>query len=77
MKWDLVAPDEPSRTYTPWPTRADGHPGIFGDPFSASAESGELFLDAIVNGLAHLLEAIDRSGGTYSARSLDHGGSSF
>jgi creatinine amidohydrolase len=71
VKWDLVAPVEPSRTYMSWPTAAEGHPGIFGDPLSASAESGERFLDAIIEGLVGMLDSIDRAGGTYSARSLD------
>ena len=67
VKWDLVAPVEPSRTYMSWPTAAEGHPGIFGDPLSASAESGERFLDAIIEGLVGMLDSIDRAGGTYSA----------
>ena len=69
VKWDLVAPVEPSRTYLSWPTAAEGHPGIFGDPFSASADSGERFLDAIVDGLVAMLDSIERTGGAYSTQS--------
>lgn len=72
VKWDLVAPVEPSRTYMSWPAAADGHPGIFGDPFSASPESGRKFLDAIVDGLVAMLESIERGGGSYSARQPAH-----
>lgn len=68
VRWDLVAPVEPSRTYESWPTAADGHPAIFGDPFSASAESGHRFVETIVDGLAAMLEAIAAGGGSYSAR---------
>jgi creatinine amidohydrolase len=68
VKWDLVAPVEPSRTYLSWPTAADGHPGIFGDPLSASPDSGERFLEVIVDGLARMLDSIERHGGSYSAR---------
>jgi creatinine amidohydrolase len=68
VKWDLVAPVEPSRTYTAWPTAAEGHPGIFGDPHSASAESGDRFLETIVDALARMLESIEEHGGSYSAR---------
>jgi creatinine amidohydrolase len=71
VRWDLVAPVDPSRTYLSWPRAADGHPGIFGDPFSASAESGEAFLEAIVDGLVGMLEAVAAGGGSYSARKAD------
>jgi creatinine amidohydrolase len=67
--WDLVAPGEPSRTYEPFPTAADGHPAIFGDPRSASAESGERFLETIVTALVDLAGRLDRAGGTYAERS--------
>ena len=66
VRWDLVAPVEPFRTYETWPTAADGHPGIFGDPFSASPESGQAFLTAIVDGLVAMLASIEKRGGSYS-----------
>lgn len=68
VKWDLVAPVEPSRTYEPHPTAAAGHPAIFGDPFSASAESGVAFLEPIVDRLVAMLEEIEVAGGTYAER---------
>ena len=68
IRWDAVAPGEPSRTYQRWPTAAEGHPAIFGDPHAATAESGAAFLGAIVDGLARMLRDIDEGGGTYSAR---------
>jgi creatinine amidohydrolase len=69
VKWDLVAPIEPSRTYLSWPTAAEGHPGIFGDPFSASPEAGGRFLDTIVDGLVRMLDSVERTGGAYSTQS--------
>jgi creatinine amidohydrolase len=68
VAWDLVAPVEPSRTYETFPTAADGHPAIFGDPQSASAESGERFLEAIVTALVELAARIEQGGGTYAER---------
>ena len=68
VRWDLVAPVEPYRTYVSWPTAAGGHPGIFGDPRSASAESGERFLEAIVDGLVRMLDDIAGGGGSYTTR---------
>jgi creatinine amidohydrolase len=68
VRWDLAAPVEPSRTYESWPTAAEGHPAIFGDPFSASPESGRKFLEAIVESLVAMLDSIERSGGSYSER---------
>jgi creatinine amidohydrolase len=68
VHWDLVAPVEPGRTYERWPSAADGHAAVFGDPASASAESGEAFLATIVEGLAGMLDALEREGGSYSKR---------
>lgn len=75
VAWDLVGPGEPARTYLPWPRasttrRAAKHSAIFGDPHSASAESGAVFLDTIVEGLARLVERLQSgAGGSYSERS--------
>jgi creatinine amidohydrolase len=72
VAWDLVGPSEPTRTYEPWPKasttrRAAKHAAIFGDPHSASAESGAVFLDTIVDGLVRLVERLESGGGgTYS-----------
>ena len=68
VAWDLVAPVEPARTYAPFPTAAAGHPAIFGAPQTASAESGERFLAAIIDGLERLVEQLARDGGTYAER---------
>ena len=57
--WDLVAPVEPSRTYQAWPSAAGDDVAVFGDPRSASAESGEAFLEAIVTGLVGLVERLE------------------
>jgi creatinine amidohydrolase len=57
--WDLVAPVEPSRTYQAWPSAAADDVAVFGDPRSASAESGEAFLEAIVVGLVRLVEGLE------------------
>lgn len=57
--WDLVAPVEPSRTYQTWPTAAADDVAVFGDPRSASAESGEAFLEAIVVGLVRLVKDLE------------------
>lgn len=67
--WDLVAPGEPTRTYEPWPAPSANHPAIFGDPSVASAESGEAFLEAVVEALAgHLRELQAGRGGSYAER---------
>ena len=68
VRWDLVAPVEPSRTYVSWPTAASGHPGIFGDPHKASAEAGEKYLEAVLDGLERMLEDIAGGGGSYTSR---------
>lgn len=66
--WDLVAPVEPSRTYETWQSADDGV-AVFGDPRSASAESGEAFLEAVVTGLARLVESLEAGqGSTYGER---------
>ena len=69
VRWDLVAPVEPFRTYVSWPTAADGHPGIFGDPHKASAEAGEKYLEAVLSGLERMLREIEEGGGSYTPRS--------
>ena len=66
VRWDLVAPVEPSRTYVSWPTAAEGHPGIFGDPHKASAAAGEQYLDAVLDGLERMLDDIAGGGGSYT-----------
>ena len=72
--WDLVAPVEPSRTYETWPSAGAEDVAIFGDPRSASAESGERFLEAIVTALARLVEELDSGGATtYGERPDDAG----
>lgn len=68
VRWDLVAPVEPYRTYVSWPTAADGHPGIFGDPHAATAEAGERFVEAVLDGLVRMLEDISSGGGSYTTR---------
>ena len=65
VAWDLVAPGEPSRTYSSRPDPADGHPAIFGDPHAATPESGRAFLDAVVDALAEMVAALTPS---YGAR---------
>lgn len=67
--WDLVAPGEPSRTYGPWPEPSDSHPAIFGDPTVATAESGERFLDAVLQALEAFVRELDAGrGGSYATR---------
>ena len=58
VAWDLVAPMEPVRTYAKRPRPERGHPAIFGLPHSASAESGEAFIDATVDALVEMMENI-------------------
>lgn len=68
--WDLVAPGEPARTYGAWPSPAEGHPGIFGDPSVASAESGGAFLDAVVAALVAFVGELESGrAGSYAQRS--------
>lgn len=55
VSWDLVAPGEPARTYTVRPSPATNHTSIFGDPHVASAESGEAFVDAVVEELTRMM----------------------
>lgn len=61
VKWDLVAPMVPVRTYGRRPRPAKGHPAIFGLPHSASAQSGEVFINATVDALADMMETIQPS----------------
>lgn len=67
--WDLVAPGEPARTYEQWPAASASHVAIFGDPSVASAESGERFLEAVVDGLEELVRRLESGvGGSYAER---------
>jgi creatinine amidohydrolase len=67
--WDLVAPVEPARTYEAWPSAAEDDVAVFGDPRSASPESGEAFLEAIVTGLVRLVERLEAGeGASYGER---------
>lgn len=63
VSWDLVAPADPARTYVTWPTPQSGHPAIFGDPHAASAESGEQFLDLVVEALVEVVRRLEPSYG--------------
>jgi creatinine amidohydrolase len=74
VNWDLVAPVDPSRTYGPWPDPRKGHLGVFGDPFSASADSGARFLEPIVDRLAAMLGEIEQRGGSYTGVAETRGG---
>jgi creatinine amidohydrolase len=68
--WDLVAPGEPARTYARWPAPSAEHPAIFGDPTVASAESGRLFLEAVVDALVEFVQVLEAGGGvSYAERS--------
>lgn len=50
--WDLVAPTNPTRTYSRRPRPEVGHAAIFGDPTLATAEAGHVFIDTVVDALA-------------------------
>ena len=63
--WDLVAPMVPVRTYGKRPRPAKGHAAIFGNPHVASAESGEKFIEATIDGLFELMTNIQ---GSYEER---------
>jgi len=63
--WDLVAPTNPTRTYSRRPRPGAGHAAIFGDPTHASAESGEKFIAAAVDALA---ETFTNLQGSYTDR---------
>jgi creatinine amidohydrolase len=70
--WDLVAPGEPARTYDPWPAPSEAHPAIFGDPTVASAESGQAFLEAVVDALVDFVRRLESgAGGSYAERSAE------
>jgi creatinine amidohydrolase len=67
--WDLVAPGDPARSYARWPEPSADHPAIFGDPSVASAESGDAFLEAVVDELsAYVRELQAGRGGSYAER---------
>jgi creatinine amidohydrolase len=66
--WDLVAPGEPARTYEPWPAPSASHPAIFGDPTVASADSGERFLEAILDGLVEFVRRLEAGHSAYGTR---------
>ena len=51
VPWDLVAPTNPTRTYTRRPRPQAGHAAIFGDPTKASKEMGLKSIDIIVDTL--------------------------
>ncbi|GAA2860331.1 creatinine amidohydrolase [Aminobacter niigataensis] len=59
--WDLVAPTNPTRTYSRRPRPEAGHAAIFGDPTLASAEAGEVFIDTVVDALAETFNALQAS----------------
>lgn len=58
VAWDLVAPMEPVRTYAKRPRPKRGHPAIFGLPHTASAESGQAFIEASVDALVDMMQNI-------------------
>ena len=51
VPWDLVAPTNPTRTYTRRPRPEAGHAAIFGDPTKATKEMGEKSIKIIVDTL--------------------------
>lgn len=53
--WDLVESGATSRTYGRRPDMETNHASIFGDPRSASAESGKVFVDAVIDGLIEMM----------------------
>ena len=63
--WDLVAPSNPTRTYMRRPRPAAGHAAIFGDPAKATAEAGNAFIDAAVDGLVETFKNLQ---GSYQER---------
>jgi creatinine amidohydrolase len=67
--WDLVAPVQPARTYQVWPSADRQNVAVFGDPRSATAESGHAFLEAVLGGLERLVRELQAGrGGTYAER---------
>jgi len=65
VRWDLVAPSEPARSYARRPSPQAGQPSIFGDPRPASAESGRAFIAAALDALVALVNNI---GAAYGER---------
>lgn len=63
VRWDLVAPVAPARSYARRPSPKRGHPSIFGDPGPASAASGKAFIEAALDGLAEMVKEIGASYG--------------
>ena len=55
----------PVRTYGKRPRPVKGHAAIFGNPHVASAESGEKFIEATIDGLFELMTNIQ---GSYEER---------
>lgn len=67
--WDLVGPSEPARTYGRWPAPSAEHPAIFGDPTVATAESGHVFLEAVVDALVEFVRELEAGrAGSYAER---------
>jgi creatinine amidohydrolase len=56
--FDLVAPVPPSRTYTRRPDPQTNHSAIFGNPHVATAEAGQLFIEAVVDELERLMRTL-------------------
>ena len=63
--WDLVAPNNPTRTYMRRPRPEAGHAAIFGDPTQASAEAGRVFIDTVVDALEETFKNLQ---GSYEER---------
>jgi creatinine amidohydrolase len=63
--WDLVAPTDPTRTYTRRPRPDAGHAAIFGDPSHATAEAGEVFINTVVDALEETFRTLR---GSYEER---------
>ena len=59
--WDLVAPTDPTRTYTRRPRPEAGHAAIFGDPTFATAEAGRVFIDTAVDALVETVTSLQAS----------------
>lgn len=67
--WDLVGPGTPARTYGPWPAPSAEHPAVFGDPSVASAESGQAFIEAVVEALVDFVNELKAGrAGSYAER---------
>lgn len=61
--WDLVAPTNPTRTYTRRPRPQVGHAAIFGDPSAASAEAGTAFINVVIDALTKTFTELQTSYG--------------